>query len=596
MASAKTSMSSLKPHPGPLVADMSKGLTTAAENEKVGMESRVESTTTTTLPANEEEFKPDLKFWLVFGALCTCSLLSALDLVGIGTAAPTIVHDLHGADFTWVSAAYALASAACVPLSSNLAQIFGRRIMSLIGIVFFAAGSAVCGSASQMTVLVVGRAIQGAGSGTMQALNSMIITDLVPLRHRGAYAGVTGLVYTLGGAGGPFVAGALSEKATWRWIFYLNLPLSGIAFASVFAFLHLKKPEGKLLDKLLDVDWIGNLLIMGSTCACMIALTLGGVHFPWSSPRILAPLIIGGVGLVVTLFYESRWPRKPVVPLLVFSNRTSILAYIGTFIQGIVSLGISYYLPSWFQAVKLSTPILSGLYVLPMTLTISPSAIIQGIIISKTGRYRPLVSLSLDPRHLDLTLPQILFGWVTYLLGLGLLIILRPSTSVGVLVPIQLLAGVGNGFLYATTVAVLAPLPIPMNPPAMAFQVFLRQFSQAWGIAIGGTILQNSLSSRLPAEVVTDGRFSSAGELAYAIIPAIPDLPEPLRTSVRAAFNDSFRNIWIAFTICNAVGLLTFFGMKNFPLAKTTDGKWGIDRTPKKQESEDSATKEKLGS
>ncbi|KAF9552277.1 MFS general substrate transporter [Agrocybe pediades] len=527
-----------------------------------------------TKDASSSEFKRDFRFWMIFVALCCCTLLSALDLGGIGTAGPTIVHALNGSDFTWVASAYALAAAAFIPLSGNVSQMLGRRIVILGGIVIFAVGSAVCGSAHNLAVLIVGRAIQGVGAGAIQALSSIIITDLVPLRERGVYAGVTGLIWTTGSATGPFIAGGLSQHATWRWLFYLNLPLSGLALLVVGTFLHLKKPEGSVWNKLAKVDWVGNVLVMASTCSCMIALTFGGIRFPWSSAKVLAPLIVGIFGFAITLFYEAKWPKNPVIPLRVLSNRTSSAGYVATFVQGMVTLGVGFYLPTWFQAVKGATPVLSGVYFLPLAATISPSAIVQGIIVSKTGYYRTVN----------------LFGWCITLLGVGLLVSLKHSTSIGLVVLYQLFMGVGMGFLYSTTFPVLAPLPLSDNGAAVAFITFLRQFSQAWGVAIGGTILQNALKSRIPTSVLGQEGVQQSGQIAYAIVPLISGLGDPLKDQVQQAFVDSFRRVWIAFTACSAVGTLSLFVMKNYPLKKTVDGKWGINRDRKSAKVDQSAS------
>ncbi|CAA7268857.1 unnamed protein product [Cyclocybe aegerita] len=337
-------------------------------------------------------------------------------------------------------------------MSGNLAQLFGRRPVIMGGIVFFAVGSAVCGSARFFAVLVAGRAIQGVGAGAIQALSSIIITDLVPLRERGVYAGITGMLWTTGAAAGPFIADGLAQKATWRWLFYLNLPLSGLAFFIVAIFLRLKKPEGKIREKLSKIDWIGNVLIITSTCSCILALTWGGIRFPWSSGKNLGPLIAGIFGLGATLVYEALWAVDPMIPFVVLSNRTTVSGYIATFVQGMMTLAIGFYLPTWFQSVKGASPILSGLYLLPLSASISPSTIVQGIIIARTGLYRTVNFV----------------GWVLLLLGTGLLITLNAHTSIGLIVLYQLFMGVGFGLLYSMTFAVLAPLPLHGASPSEA--------------------------------------------------------------------------------------------------------------------------------
>ncbi|KAJ6506288.1 MFS general substrate transporter [Mycena vitilis] len=518
-------------------------------------------------PSPSTEFSAPLdtkrtaRFWLIFVALCFCTLLSALDLGGVGTAAPTIVHDLKGGDFTWVSSAYTLSSAACIPISGNMAQIFGRRPILLLGIILFAAGSAISGAAPTMTVLIVGR---GIGGGIAQSLTSIVVADLVALRERGMFIAITGVIWSVGGVVGPFIAGSLSQKASWRWLFYLNVPLACLTFIVVFVFLRLHTPRESLRRKLARVDWLGNALIMASACSCMIALTWGGVQFPWSSPRVLVPLILGVCGLVLSQYYESRWPVQPTIPMKVLSNRTSFAGYVATFIQGMMTIGVGFYLPTWFQSVKDASPITSGLYFLPIVLTVSPSAVVQGILTTKTGKYR-LINL---------------IGWCLSLLGIGLLISVAQHTSLGVIIVSQLIMGVGMGLLYATTFVILAPLDVSDNASAVALMTFLRVFSQAWGVNIAGAILQNSLQTRIPASVIRS--LPSGTEIAYTVIPLIYSMPTALKTEVQEAFLQSLRHVWIAMAVLSGIGMCTMVLIENIPLQSTTDKKWDTvnEKTP----------------
>ncbi|KAJ7143490.1 MFS general substrate transporter [Mycena crocata] len=519
--------------------------------------------------APEDEYrgpKRDFRFWLVFVALCCSLFLSSLDLGGVGTAAPTIVHDLQGNNFSWVGSAYALGAASCLPLSGNLAQIFGRRPILLGSLVLFAVGSAVAGSASSMTVLIVARAVQGVGGGGIQALTSIVTADLIPLRERGVFNGITGLVWTLGSIIGPFIAGSLSQKASWRWLFYMNIPLCFLAFVVVACFLSIQTPRENLATKLMQVDWLGNAFIISSTCSCMLGLSWAGIAFPWSSPQVLVPLIVGLAGLVWSVYYEARWPAKPTIPLLVLSNRTSLLGYVATILHGVVSISVGFYLPTWFQAIRDASPILSGVYFLPISATISPSAIFQGILVAKTGRYRMII----------------LTGWCFMLLGMGLLISMKTRTPLWAIVIFQLIQGFGMGLLYATTFAVQAPLPVTSNASAISLLTFCRTFSQAWGIAITGTILQNKLRSSLPVTLL--GQFAENTEIAYSIIPQIPSMPQPLKGEVQQAFLDSMRLAWIVMEVVCAAGLVSFFFMKDIPLSRTTDKQWTLkDKTNKNE-------------
>ncbi|KAJ7709506.1 MFS general substrate transporter [Mycena rosella] len=496
-----------------------------------------------------------LHFWLVFVALSCCTLLSALDLAGVGTAAPTIVADLHGVDFAWVGSAYTLSSAALLPLSGNLAQIFGRRPITLLFVLMFAAGSALCGAAPSMTVLIVGRAIQGVGGGGTQSLVNIVIADLVPLRERGMFTAITGMIWSLGSVGGPFIAGSLAQKASWRWLFYLNLPLCVITTITVAFFLNLHTPRGNMWEKLLKVDWMEHSYI------CLIGLLYswpsGGGSASWSSATVLAPLIVGFVGLGISLVYEAKWAAQPTIPAVLYSNRNSLIGYLATFIHGVASIAVTCE-PTWFQSVRTASPIQSGLYFLPMMITISPSAILEGILVAKTGRYRIIT----------------LIGWVSMILGLGLFIDLRISTSLGLIIFYQLVLGVGIGFLYATTFIVLAPLPLSKNASAVSLLVFMRTFPQAWGVAVGGAILQNQLRMHLPSSVIA--QFPDASDLVYQVIPAISGMVSPQKEETEMAFLLSMRLIWIVMAALCGIGLLCMAFVRDIPLARTVDSKWGM--------------------
>jgi len=214
---------------------------------------------------------------------------------------------------------------------------------------------------------------------------------MVTLQERGLFISLTGASYSIATAAGPFIAGVFAQKVTWRWLFYINLPLCGLAIG-VVVLVRLKKPPVESVRKqLAALDWVGNLLIMGSTISCVLALTWAGISFPWASVQVLAPLICGMFGLLGALIYEAWFATNPCVPLTIMANRTSLSGYFGTFIHGMVSIIVFFFLPLYFQACKLASPLRSGLYFFPMAVMISPAAIVQGISISKTGNYRLVV-------------------------------------------------------------------------------------------------------------------------------------------------------------------------------------------------------------
>ncbi|KIO20425.1 hypothetical protein M407DRAFT_29949, partial [Tulasnella calospora MUT 4182] len=329
-----------------------------------------------------------LQFWLIFVALMVTSFLSAIDLTSVSTALPTIVEDLNGTDFAWVGSAFALGSTAILLLIGGLSQIFGRRPITIGSILLFALGSGICGGATNMAMLIAGRTIQGMGGGGILATSEIVVADMVPLRQRGAYMGAIGAIYAIASAIGPPIGGAFSQS-NWRWLFYMNLPLSAIALALVWFFLHLKVPQDDLRSKMQRMDWIGNILVIIGTTLTVIALSWAGAKYPWSSYQVLVPLVLGMAFVVGFFVYEAKVPVGPVVPWELVNNRTSFFGYATTFLHGIVATCIIYYLAVYLQGTLMQSPVKSGVSAFGLALTITPGAIACGATVSIFNIYRP---------------------------------------------------------------------------------------------------------------------------------------------------------------------------------------------------------------
>ncbi|KIP03761.1 hypothetical protein PHLGIDRAFT_77024 [Phlebiopsis gigantea 11061_1 CR5-6] len=518
--------------------------------------------------------KRGLHFWLVIVAICVSGFLSALEYTSVSTALPTIVHDLDGEDFVWVANAYVLAATALLPMTGGMAEatdVFGRRTSMLLVLALFALGSALCGAAQNMNWLIAARTIQGAGGGGIQSISVIIISDLVPLSERAIFLAIFGLTWATACAIGPLVGGSLADVGQWRWLFYLNLPINGLAAILVFALLKVNTPRGSLKSKLLQMDWMGNFLIIASSSSTVIGLTWGGVKFPWTSAHVLVPLIVGLLGLVGSMVYEATFARVPLVPIALISNRTSLSGYIQTFLAPIIVIGTicKHYIPVYYQACKLASPLRAGVDLLVVCVVIAPVIIISGISITKTKMYRP----------------QLWLGWALLMLAMGLMSTLKEDTPLGRGIGFPVLVGAGGGFLYqATYYPVLAPLPVSQNARANAFFSFCRIFAGVWGITVGVAVLQTQLTARLPPDFLAE--FPQGVAVAYNIIPVVPSLEEPLRTQVREAFADSLAVIWRVMTGIAGLGLLSSLGMKGLPLHSQVDERWGL------QERSDAQAKE----
>ncbi|KAI0833798.1 iron permease [Trametes gibbosa] len=499
-------------------------------------------------------------FWLSFTAVVVCSFLSAIDVTAVSTALPTIIDDLGGGDdFVWVGAAYGLAAASILPFTGRAADILGRRPVTMACVGLFFLGSTLAGAAQSMNMLIGARTIQGMGGGGIINLSSIITSDLVPLAERGLYQGYLVLTWAFAAAIGPAVGGALAQKASWRWLFYVNLPLAGIAFLLVAIFLKVRTPAGALRDKLARVDWIGNIIIIAGTTLALVGLTWGGVHFPWSSAHVLVPLIIGGLFMLSFFVYEFYVPQEPTVPFDIMANRTSLSGYISTFFHGVVSMSIIYYLPVYFQACMAASPVRSSVNLFATALVCSPFSLIGGVLVKTLNKYRPANYI----------------GWALTMIGVGLLTLLKEDSPTAAWASFQVITAAGIGIIWACTIfPILAPLPVTRAASALAFYNFCRTFAQTWGVAISASILQNELKKRLPPAFVQ--QFPAGVEIAYAAIPVIHTLPEPLRTEVRVAFAESLSVVWKAMIGFSAAGFLTLFLLREVPMQKETDEKYSL--------------------
>ncbi|PPQ76375.1 hypothetical protein CVT26_010199 [Gymnopilus dilepis] len=528
---------------------------------------------------NQEPYrrKRDTAFWMVFVAGWACDMLSALDFTAVSTALPTIVEKLDGDDFIWAGSAYALASTAFLPMCGGLASTFGRKPVLLVSIASFALGSAICGAAQNMSMLIAGRALQGFGGGGCIAVTEIIYADLVPLTERGFFLGINATVWAFSCGIGPPIGGALAGSGAWRWLFWLNIPVCGIAFALVFVFLRVKAPKASFKENMSKIDWIGNLFIIGSTASIVLALTWGGLKHPWSSAQVITPLCVGAAGIVCFFLIEIFWSSEPTVrfqvslnkmvlrvdlqmPWRFIANRTSISGYLQTLFHGIVCIAVVYYLPVYFQAVTLASPIRSGVDMFGLAFTIAPFAIVTGASVQISSKYRP----------------QHYIGWILIIIGFGLFSMLDIDSPRSWYIGFQTIMGIGLGAIWVgTQFPILSPLPFSNNARALAFFTFVRSFAQSWGVAIGGAILQNDLSHKLPPSFYS--QFPAGVQIAYGAIPKLPSLPPDEQLQARIAFVQTLKTLWRVMIVLSGVGLLTVLPMQEVPMKVVRDEQWDLE-------------------
>ncbi|KAK5129856.1 hypothetical protein LTR08_002764 [Meristemomyces frigidus] len=514
-----------------------------------------------TLPA---AFRPDLRFYLAFSSLAALSLVVALDGTSISVALPVMTEYLNGTaiESFWAGTSFLLCSTAFQPIYASFSDIFGRKQATLFAVVFFMVGCIISGTAHQMTVLLIGRSIQGIGGSGIIALTNILITDMIPLRHRGNWVGVLGAMWALGSVIGPVVGGALAHENTWSWIFYLNLPFIVASFAMVAVFIRLRPTPSSLVSKLRRADWFGSVIFVASVTAILIPMTWGGVMYSWTSWHVIAPVGFGHCGLIILAYHERFVAAEPVIRTVVFANRTTNIAYFTTVLHGMILWCLLYYQPLYYEGVRGYSPVIAGVAMFPATFTVAPTAIVTGLVISKFGRYRWAVWA----------------GWGCTTLGMGFLCAINSSTQLTQVLLTDLLAGVGLGGLFP---ALQFQLQAASDAKTLAFAVamfsFFRGLGQTLGIAIGGTIFQNALASRLSKQPLFAARAHELAKDATALVEWMKSAPESeSRQVMRAAYTDSLRMVYIALAAVAFVATVASLFIQHYGIDQAMETDQGL--------------------
>ncbi|MBB1245504.1 MFS transporter [Streptomyces durbertensis] len=415
--------------------------------------------------------------YLAMGALLMGMLLAALDQTIVATALPTIVSELGGMDhLSWVVTAYLLAATAATPLWGKLGDQYGRKKLFQTAIVIFLVGSALCGIAQTMTELIAFRALQGLGGGGLMVLSMAIVGDLVSPRERGRYQGLFGAVFGVTSVLGPLLGGLFVDHLSWRWVFYVNLPLGALALAVIAAVLHIPVRREKH-----RIDYAGTVLI-ASVATCVVLVTsLGGTIWAWDSPQVYTLSALGVVLLALFVAVERR-AAEPVLPPALFRIRSFVICSVISFVIGFAMFGALTYLPTFLQVVHGISPTLSGVHMLPMVLGILTTSTLSGQIVSRTGRWKvfPILGTAvmtvgllllhnLDERSADF---EISVYFLVFGLGLGLVM--------------QVLV------LIAQNAVDYADLGV-----ATSGVTFFRSVGAAIGVSVFGAIFAGGLGPRL---------------------------------------------------------------------------------------------------
>ncbi|MEU6048424.1 MDR family MFS transporter [Streptomyces griseus] len=463
---------------------------------------------------------------VAIGALLLGMLLAALDQTIVSTALPTIVSELGGLDhLSWVVTAYLLAATAATPLWGKLGDQYGRKKLFQTAIVIFLIGSALCGIAQNMPQLIGFRALQGLGGGGLMVLSMAIVGDLVTPRERGKYQGLFGAVFGVTSVLGPLLGGFFTEHLSWRWVFYINLPIGVVALVVIAAVLHIPVRREKH-----TIDYLGTFLIASVATALVLVASLGGTTWAWSSPQIIALAVLAVVLLVAFIAVERR-AVEPVLPLKLFRIRTFSLVAVISFVIGFAMFGAMTYLPTFLQVVHDITPTMSGVHMLPMVFGLLITSTASGQIVSRTGRWKvfPLAGTALTA------------------VGLVLLHNLDENSSTWLMSAYFFVFGAGLGLVMQVLVLV-AQNSVSYQDLGVATSgaTFFRSIGSAFGVAIFGTIFANRLTGQLTDALAGQSLPSGvdAGRLA-ADPRAIGQLPADLRPGVLGAYSTSITDVFL---------------------------------------------------
>lgn len=519
-----------------------------------------------------EKFKPGWRLLSAFTSIAIVNLACALDATIVSVALPVITVALKGnaIEAFWAGTSFLLTSTVWQPNFVAFSHLWGRRPLLLVALTFFTVGSIVCAVSKNFTMMLVGRSIQGTGGGGIIALTEILITDMVPLRERGNYFALISIVWAIGSVSGPLIGGALAQAGAWRWIFYLNLPIVAIGFAGIIAFLKLESRKRTLKQKLREIDYVGSVIFLGSSTSFLIAITWGGVMYAWSSWHTLVPIIIGLFGLSVFVIWEAKLATHTLLPLGIFKNKDTNIAYFLTFIHGIILWSILYYMPLFFEGAQDFTPVLAGVSALPQSLTVVPCAMVVGVVAAKTGHYRWALWV----------------GWVLATMGSGLLYLLSPSTTIPAWVFLMLVSGIGIGLLFpAMALAIQASAPPKDIAIAAAMFTFFRCFGQTIGVAIGGVVFQNRMAANLASYPSLSGSATSYSVDVVSLIRQINAMPnsDPRKAILRLALSHSIRPIWALMCGLAGLALFTTIFIKHYDLNQKLSTEQGFDEQKKQK-------------
>ncbi len=504
---------------------------------------------TGTLAAPRPPVVDQRRLLVIIGALLLGMLLAALDQTIVATALPTIAGDLHSlSDLSWVVTAYILASTASTPLWGKLGDLYGRKIFFQAAIVIFLVGSVLSGLSTSIVELIAFRAIQGIGGGGLTITAQAIVGDVVAPRDRGKYQGIFGAVFGVASVLGPLIGGFFVQNLSWRWVFYVNLPIGAVALVVTTIVL-----PGSLTRVRHVIDYLGTILLAATATSLVLLTTLGGSTYRWASPQVIIMAACGVVFLVAFVLVERR-AAEPVLPLRLFANRVFSVSSAVGFVVGFAMFGAITYLPQYMQVVKGASPTSSGLQLLPLMAGLLLTSTLSGILISRWGRYKifPIIGTALMTAGM-------------YLLSLQGVATSTLASSVYMFV-----LGVGIGaVMQVLVIAVQNVVPYADLGVATSGVTFFRSIGGSFGTAAFGAIFASQLTGNLARYLAGTPIPAGFNASAGASPATLAKLPPEVHAGYVHAFAASLHTVFLIAVPITAVAFALTWLLKEVPLRKT---------------------------
>jgi len=476
-------------------------------------------------PSNEQggQFLAPREVMIVLPGLLLAILLAMLDNLIVSTALPRIVGDLGGVThLSWVVTAYILASLVTTPFYGKLGDMYGRKKLFIFAIIIFLAGSALSGLSQSMDQLIAFRAIQGLGAGGLMVGAMATLGDIVAPRERGRYMSYMMVVMMLATIAGPLAGGFITTTFSWRWIFYINIPVGGAALVYIITTLHL--PAKRVSHR---VDYVGGVLLAVAATALVLLATWGGTEYPWASAKIIGLGVLAVAALAGFCVVELR-VAEPILPLHVFKNRNFSLTMALTFLTGLAMFGAMTFLPLYQQTVQGESPTISGLALTPMMLGVTVTSIVAGQVTTRTGRYRIFPIL----------------GGAIMGLGMFLLTNLGIGTTRLTSALFYVVLGLGMGFLMQM-VSLIAQNSVQQRDMGVASsaRMFFQQIGGSLGVAAFGAVFARKLTESLASAAGSGVHISASGG---QVNPAtVNSLPAPVKHDVLFAIAHAVQSVFI---------------------------------------------------